>query len=248
MRYSILATEGPHDQAFLAKLLRTIGLKPIVDDYSSLDTFWEGFLPKYPPKSGKLYARMNMPAILTSQTDSVAIYWGEGSNLIDNIIALATNYSRYIEEIHAFGLVVDADDKEPQIVAKEKVRKLRTILPTMSEVPGAITPGTPKTGIYVLPDNRGQGTLDSCLVKCASVIYPDHRTGAEKFLNELDSKHTKHLRTFIAREKAVVGVLKPGKTNTASIADDNWVCKQTVSSVDEVSSIHNFIKALLNID
>src|SRR5216683_1609818 len=209
MRYSILATEGPHDQAFLAKLLKVIGFKAIEDDYNSLDPFWKGFVLKYPPGSWRLYTRMNMPSILASQTDSVAIYWGEGSNLVDNVIALAANNSDYKDAIHAFGLVVDADD------------------------------------------NQGQGTLDSCLVKCASVVYPDHRTGAEKFLNELDSRHTSHLRTSIAREKAVVacivGVLKPGKSNTASLADNNWVSKQTVSNVDEISSLCGFVKSLLEI-
>src|SRR5713226_9612479 len=251
MRYSILATEGPHDQAFLAKLLKVIGFKAIEDDYNSLDPFWKGFVPKYPPASGRLYTRMNMPSILASQTDSVAIYWGEGSNLVDNVIALAANNSDYKDAIHAFGLVVDADDKQPNIVAKEKAQKLQIIFPTMSEIPGEITPGTPRTGIYLLPDNQGQGTLDSCLVKCASVVYPDHRTGAEKFLNELDSRHTSHLRTSIAREKAVVacivGVLKPGKSNTASLADNNWVSKQTVSNVDEISSLCGFVKSLLEI-
>jgi len=118
MRYSILATEGPHDQAFLAKLLKVIGFKAIEDDYNSLDPFWKGFVPKYPPASGRLYTRMNMPSILASQTDSVAIYWGEGSNLVDNVIALAASNSDYSDTIHAFVLVLDADDEQPFSVAK----------------------------------------------------------------------------------------------------------------------------------
>jgi len=194
---------------------------------------------------------MNMPSILTSETDSVAVYWGEGNNLINNLIALATNDSRYTEGIHAFGLIVDADTHDPKAVAKEKAQKLRMILPSMLETPGKISLGTPRTGIFVLPDNQSQGTLDSSLVKCASVVYPEHRAGAEKFINDLNNKYKKHLRTSITREKAVVGcivgVLKPGKTNTASIADDNWVCDQTVRKVDEVLSLYNFVKTLLDI-
>ncbi len=83
-----------------------------------------------------------------------------------------------------------------------------------------------------------------------AVVYPDHRDGAERFLDGLKSQHTNHLKTF-TREKAVVacivGVLKPGRTNTASIADNDWISEQTVTNVAEVSSLHNFIKTLLEI-
>ena len=248
MKYSILATEGPHDQAFLAKLLRTLGLERIRDDRNSLDAFWAGFLPTYPPQ--QLYTRMNIPSIMISQTHSVAVYWGEGSNLIPRLVSLTTNFKRYKEDIDAFGLIVDADNRQPGLIANESAEKLRAIFPMISAVPGTITTGTPRTGIYVLPDNSRQGTLDSCLLECASVVYPDHRDGAEKFLDSLNSQHTSHLRTF-TREKAVVacivGVLKPGRTNTASIADNNWISEQTVTNVAEVSSLRNFIKSLLEI-
>lgn len=248
MKYSILATEGPHDQAFLAKLLRTLGLERIQDDRESLDAFWQGFLPVYPPK--QIYTRINVPTIMVSQTHSVAVYWGEGSNLIPRLIGLTTNFKHYKDSIDAFGFIVDADNRQPGKVAKEKAEKLQAIFPMVSAEPGTITSGTPRTGIYILPDNNRQGTLDSCLLECASVVYPDHRNGAERFLDGLGSQHTNHLRTF-TREKAVVacvvGVLKPGKTNTASIADNNWISEQTITDVTEVSALRNFIKSLLEI-
>ncbi len=72
-----------------------------------------------------------------------------------------------------------------------------------------------------------------------------------RYENEQESPNKKHLRKPIPREKAVVGcivgVLKPGKTNTVSIADDDWVCERTIRNVDEVSSLHNFVKTLLEI-
>jgi hypothetical protein len=249
-KYSILATEGPHDQAFLAKLLGLLGFKQFRGGIGALDPFWRGFVPTYPPPSGRLYERMNMPSILTSQTDSVVVYWGEGNNLISNLILLAMNNERYIRDIHAFGLVVDADKKEPHLVAQEKAQKLREIFPTISTSPGTITEGTPRTGIYILPNNKEQGTLDTCLQKCASVVYPDHKAGAEAFLNNLASKHTQHLTAF-TREKAlvacIVGILKPGKSNTASIADDKWVSEETLKEVDDILSLFEFIKRLLEV-
>src|SRR5262249_52775524 len=113
------------------------------------------------------------------------------------------NNERYIHAIHAFGLVVDADKKEPNVVAQEKAQKLREIFPAISPLPATIAEGTPRTSIYVLPNNKEPGTLDTCLQKCASVVYPDHQTGAEAFLNNLPTKHTEHLSAF-ARQKALV--------------------------------------------
>jgi len=66
----------------------------------------------------------------------------------------------------------------------------------------------------------------------------------------LASKHTQHLSTF-TREKAlvacIVGVLKPGKSNTASIADDKWVSEKTLREIDDILSLFEFVKRLLEV-
>lgn len=63
--YCLLATEGPHDQAVITKLLTLSGFQSFGGDLNSLDPFWEGFIPVY-PKKGKVYARLDMPSILLS--------------------------------------------------------------------------------------------------------------------------------------------------------------------------------------
>jgi len=247
-KYCLLATEGPHDQAAIARLLQLSGLKKFNGVQKELDLFWEGFIPNY-PKGGNLYTRMDMPSILTSPTHSIAIYCGEGSKLVQNLIAIVTNHPRYAQEIHAFGLIVDTDNEPPQKVAKEKAEGLRGSFPTLSEIPGMVTPGTPRTGIYVLPDNKRSGALDSILAECASVVYPDHKKGATQFINDLDGKHTKHLN-LAAKDKTVVAcivsILKPGSTNTSSIAKDDWICGQTIDHKD-VASFYLFLKDLLEL-
>jgi len=247
-KYCFLAVEGPHDQAAITKLLQLSGLQRFDGTAKFLDPFWEGFVPKY-PKGGNLYTRMDMPTILISQTHSVAIYWGEGSKLVQNLIDVVNNQKRYAQEIQAFGLIVDADVRQPDVVAKEKATALRAIFPTLSEVPGAIAPGSPRTGIYVLPDNKRLGVLDSTLVDCASIVYPDHKNGADQFLNGLNNKHTIHLNSF-AREKAIVAcivsILRPGAANTPSILQDKWISEQT-SNNNDIILLHRFIKDLLEL-
>ena len=247
-KYCFLATEGPHDQAAITRLLQLAGFEKFKGKTKELDPFWEGFIPKY-PKGGNLYTRMDMPTILTSPTHSVAIYCGEGSNLVKNIILIVTNYPRYAQEIHAFGLIVDADEKQPHALAKKRAKELQTSFPTLSEVPDVVSAGTPRTGIYVLPDNKRSGVLDSILVDCAAVTYPDHKIGASRFLNGLDSKHTQHLNAG-ARDKAVVAcitsIIRPGQTNTSSIAQDNWITEKTITNKDIVSLRH-FLRELLEL-
>jgi hypothetical protein len=246
-KYCLFATEGPHDQAAISKLLQLSGFKKFDGTYRNLDSFWEAFVPKY-PKSGDLYKRMNMPTILTSQTHSVAVYWGEGNNLLRNLIDIATAHNSYAQEIHAFGLFIDADNKQqPEVIAKKWSKDLRGIFPMLPEIPGNISGQNPKTGIYIFPDNQRTGALDTILVDCASIVYPDHKNGAIDFLNSLDIKHTKHLNA-INKDKAtvacIVSVLKPGMANTASIAQDEWISAQTADN-NYLLLLDQFLKELL---
>jgi len=257
LKYALLATEGPHDQAVIGRLLELLGLKKFNGKLEALDPFWEKFIPDYPRK-GNLYARMNMPSLFTSQTYSVAVYHQEGKdNLLENLFATVVNYESGIQSFHAFGLIVDADNKEPGKVAKEYVRKLKEYakefevnFPFISDAPGIVTEGTPRTGIYVLPDNEKQGVLDSILVNCASVVYPDHKDGAEQFLSGLKTTHKSHWKPFDDQKAVVasiVSVLKPGMANTPSIAQDRWVCEQTVKDVPEIAMLKQFIETLLEL-
>jgi len=253
IKYVLLATEGPHDQAAVGKFLKLCGLKDFKEEFRGeskfLDPFWTGFVPTY-PKRGKLYERMDMPSIFTSSTHSVAVYQGGGSDLTKNLIAIITAYPQYAQSIYAFGLIVDADAKQPSLIAKRYAQDLRQLLPSIADAPGVITTGTPQTGIYVLPNNKELGVLDTVLVNCSSVVYPEHKVGAELFLKGLSNSNMSHWKPF-DRQKAVVAsivsVLKPGMANTPSIAQDNWISEQTVNNIAEVAMLKQFIEDLLEL-
>jgi len=246
--YCLLAVEGPHDQAAIAKLLEISGFKKFKGDSNQLDPFWNGFIPIY-PKNGDLYKRMDMPSVLTSTTQSVAIYVGGGSDLPKNINSILYNYEQYAKDIKAFGLIIDADLKKPKQLAVEKALALHSVLPMLSDEPGVITGGSPRTGIYILPDNKRAGVLDSMLLECASVVYPHHKEGAEKFLDSL--AHVHNLRSF-KKEKAlvasIVSILRPGMANTSSIAQDGWISRQTIDTVKDVALLYSFLKSLIGFD
>jgi hypothetical protein len=45
----------------------------------------------------------------------------------------------------------------------------------------------------------------------------------------------------------IVSVLKPGASNTSSIAQDHWICEKTVNGVAEVALLDEFLKDLLEL-
>jgi hypothetical protein len=182
----------------------------------------------------------------------VAIYQGQGSNLAQNLLDITQNHLKYKKDICALGIVVDADMRQPTDAAKIYADKLRSSFPSILETPGSITLDVPHIGIYVWPDGRKSGTLETLLLDCASLIYPDHKKGAEYFLNGLDERHKRRWKGSES-EKAlvasIVSVLQPGKANYASFAklEDQWVSTLILKNVAGMETFWIFLHNLLEL-
>ena len=264
MRYAIIGVEGPHDQVFVSKVLKLLGFKDFKDEWDKLDKltrldmskeleskfdkFWHKFIPKY-PKQGSLYKRLDMPSILFTDILSVAVYAGEGSNLETNLGDILSANSEYQTNLAAFGIVADCDKSTPDRIVARYASKFRSHFPDFPVTPGVVDTNSPRTGIYVLPDNQQQGVLDTLLCECGQIAYPAYMEKASSYLNEFSESDRKALKwKQFDYQKAlvatVVSVLKPGKTNTTSIADNNWVSEQTQQ---EVPALANFMKFLMDL-
>ncbi len=172
------------------------------------------------------------------------------SNLSQNLFDLLNDMRIDIQQIRAFGLIVDADNNSPDEVAQEYADKFRKFFPAISVTPGKVVANDSRTGIFVLPDNSRPGTLDTFLIDCASVAYPDHKSGAMQFLSDLDETHKSHWKPFDF-EKAVVAtivsVVQPGMGNTSSIRRDQWISEQTLSNLTQVARLSAFLRNLLEL-
>ncbi|MEG4302013.1 DUF3226 domain-containing protein [Microcoleus sp. D3_18a_C4] len=266
MKYAIIGVEGPHDQAFTGKVLKLLGFKDFREELkglkSDLDPFWRKFIPVY-PKKGNLYKRLDMPSILFNDTISVAIYAGEGSNLVTNLDDILFANSEYQTNLAAFGIVADCDKSTPAQVVVKYSNCFRKYFPNFPNQAGVVDDiNIPRTGIYVLPDNASQGVLDTLLCSCGEIAYPAYMKRANSYLDsyldefsdqdEFSQKERKSLNwKNFDREKAlvatVVSVLKPGKTNTTSIADNNWVSEQTQQQVPALANFIEFLSQLLEV-
>lgn len=248
MRYALLAAEGSHDQAAIGRLLELAGMQRFDGKPHNLDPFWQKCVPVYPSPHQRLYVRLDMPSIYQTEELSVAVYQGEGTNLVSKLKAILINHKPYQEDLDAFGMIVDADTMAPDEVAKKVVPEFRPFFPDFSEGPGEVSGHQPRTGLYILPDNANQGTLDTLLVKCADIVYADLKTAAEAYLSQVDGQYKSRWRPFDepkALVATVTSVLKPGLTNTASIAQNDWICERSVAGIAELASLRRFLGQLL---
>ena len=251
MKYAIIGVEGPHDKAFTGKVLKLLGFKDGKGLKSNLDLFWHKFIPVY-PKKGDLYKRLEMPSILFNDTISVAIYAGEGSNLVTNLDDILSNNPEYQTDLAAFGIVADCDKSNPIQIVTQYSNCFQKYFPNFPNQAGEVDINIPRTGIYVLPDNASQGVLDTLLCSCGEIAYPVYMERARSYLEKFSEEDTKSLKwKNFDREKAlvatVVSVLKPGKTNTASIADNNWVSEETQQQVPALANFIEFLRQLLEL-
>lgn len=254
-RYAIIGVEGPHDQAFVGKVLKLLGFKDFREEFkgaeSDLDPFWRKFIPTY-PKKGKLYHRLSMPSILFTDTISVAIYAGEGSNLITNLDDILYAHSEYQSQLSSFGIVADCDTKLSSEVATGYSSRFRNYFPNFPAQAGVVDNNSPRTGIYVLPDNVSQGVLDTLLCSCGEVAYQEYMKKARIYIDSFSEEERKLLKwKNFDRDKAlvatIVSILKPGKTNTTSIVDNKWISEETQREVPKLADFVFFLKQLLNL-
>ena len=253
-RYVIIGVEGPHDLAFVSKLLSLKGFQRYDGVFSNLDHFWLPFVPKY-PKGGQLYVRLDMPAILFTEDISVAIYAATGTNLRTKFPATFVVNPQFKDSVSAFGVIADSDDRMPADVATDYATAFRPHFPHFPNVPGTVDLSVIRTGIFVLPDNLAQGTIETILLECADTVYPDLKARAEVFLDGVDrtvlrGRDLDEISAPFGPHKAHVGTivnfLKPGKTTQVSIQDNRWLEKQAVH-LPKVAAINAFIDLLLNL-
>jgi hypothetical protein len=251
-KYVLIGVEGSHDQAFLSKVLcESLGFSKCEKD-SDLEPLWRKFVPVYPPKSGRLHVRLDMPSVLNTDKISVAIYAGEGSNLISNLTTKLSDIDR--NSLFAFAIVADADKAMPTQIAEkyhEGFQEYFSSFPAEVDEYGSVAEGSPRVGLFIFPNNVDQGVLDTLLCACGEVAYPSYMQRAKAYIEQFSDEETKHWKPF-DREKAniaaVASILKPGKTNTVSITDNAWISAETIQQVPDLQKLERFLRKLLDIE
>lgn len=258
-KYVLIGVEGHHDQAFVSRILcKLLGFSKFDGKMSELDNFWRKFIPNY-PKGGKLYDRLDMPQILDNENFSIAIYVGNGDELIQNLKAKLSDID--ISTFFAFAIVADTDNNTPNEVAKKYHKDFKEYFPhfpTEVTQSGNVTEGSPeletKAGIYILPDNSQLGVLDTLICDCGDLVYPEYMQRAREYIDKFSEEERKEeplkWKPF-DQQKAIIAtvasVLRPGMTNTVTIMRDDWISIET-AEIPAIKNFTDFLKNLLKLE
>ena len=184
----------------------------------------------------------------------MAIYVGEGSNLAENLDDILSINPEYYTDLIALGIIADADKENPEKVVVEYHQILLNYFSNFPHKPGIVDKNIPRTGIYVLPNNISQGVLDTLLCECGEIAYQEYMARAKLYLNNFseEEKISKPLKWKPFDDKkaliaTVVRVLKPGKTNTVSINDNDWISHRTIEEVESLKQLQTFLMELLDL-
>jgi len=258
-KYCYLVVEGPHDVAFVGRFLRLAGMSR-VQKLSGLDSFWRSLVPREFPPDDDLLKRVPVPSFFSGMSYSVAVSSAVGDSRIAETIEETLSVAEWdIESLEGIGILLDADTE--QIPAKrfgsvkdEIRKKIGLFLP---DAPGVVSVETsPRSGIFIMPDNHSAGTLEDLLIQSSEISYPKLLAAADIFVNEAASEivryNSKEKKDFLSPSginKATVGVianaLRPGKAVQVSIEDNRWITEETLM-IPDMAAFDNFIRDLLN--
>ena len=247
--HTLIVVEGPHDVEFVGRFLAMERLKRVQWE-KILDPFWQILIPPTLPHGGDLLKRVPVPAFFESVTQSVAVHSAGGdTNIRLQLEAdLAALAPRLLDGI---GVVLDAD---LETAALDRHRDLVASITGLQwpDTPGSVGATIPKCGVFVLPDNASPGNLETVLLKCAEVVYPDLLHGAEQFTQAAKATaDCKHLASPSEHNKAVAGcianALRPGRAMQTSIHDNDWVSYRTID-LPTISGFRAFLRSLIGFD
>lgn len=256
-QYGYLVVEGPHDVAFVGRLLRPFGLRR-VRLISDLDPFWTDLVPGTFPHSGDLLKRVPVPTFFADETHSVAVDSAIGDSRIAQTVQESLVYISTVQ-LTGIGLILDADAQDSPSdrfrSVKDRLAQLGVSL-ALPDAPGQILKGAPRSGMFILPDNAAAGTLEDLLLECAALAYPQLLQGAKAFVRDVDvavltREDRREFERPAGRDKAIVNsigsVLKPGKSIQVSIQDNRWVGEHALS-IARIQAMQTFLAELLELD
>ncbi len=252
----LIAAEGPHDVEFIARLLTNLGFDRVTK-LGKLPPDWQTTLvPRgFPHANQNLNARHPVPLFLADAEGTMVTL--RNAVGVDNISrSLQEDIAVVHQPFDAVAAILDADSVETPC---QRLAGLAASACThgleFPGIPGLVTVGPPRTGVFIMPDNASQGTLEDLLLECAAVSYPTLLSAGKNFANavtnsaDLSPDDSKEMRKPAGHKKVITGtigsVLRPGRAIQNSIQDNRWVDPSTIE-LPRVQAILHFLAELLD--
>ena len=253
MNFGYLLVEGPHDAAFVGKLLRLAGFSRI-QQRNRVATHWDPLIPTTFPHNGDLLKRMPVPTFYQSKLASIALHIAIGDGNIANTLQ-ESFASVPVASISFVGIILDAESKVTPAARFQALKKLVSEhIADWPDAPGLVAAAPPRTGIYVLPDNQNHGTLEDLLLEAAAITWPEtrilarnHVTAATETLSGEDlAEMQKPAGPNKAIAASISNLLRPGKAIQVSIEDNDWLTPATLT-LPRIAALQTFLHQLIGL-
>ena len=258
MRNYLIIVEGAHDIALIEKLLRVNGVDQKINSERELPDVWKRTIPgSYPFHDDRLERISPIPSFVKNDQMSVAIKnAGSDSEILPMLLRILKLMDiKAVLSLDGIMLICDADTQtadekrvemfESEWAEEEYVIDKNQLMLTVygkKNIP---------ISTFIFPDNENVGNLEDLLLDTASIAYPNLLELAENYINEA-SKVQQTLKREQDKNKAKVGcianVMKPGKANQVSIADNDWVSGKTLESSKMLGRLNAEIKKMCCMD
>lgn len=247
VKHTFLLVEGRHDAEFLARLLGVRGFRP-KRLLTELAGELAGLIPRSFPVNEMipLTTPQPVPSFYEAHGTWVSILIGGGAAAAVTLANALRTAARGGFQPDAIGVVIDQDQHATAVLARDAFLvefAKQDDLPARLDFnipPGGVPSGTPRVGLFVLPDNRQPGALEDLLLECGDVNYAALKRRAEEYAEAAltqcgltdDDLRREYGRPggqkyLSKRKKAVVGVmggiLKPAAAVQNSIRDNRWL-------------------------
>lgn len=253
MNHYLIIVEGAHDIAVIEKVLRINGVNQKIASEDDLPEIWKRTIPSsYPFHDGRLERISPIPSFVKNGQMSVAIKnAGSDSEIVPTLLKILKLMEiKDVRMLSGIMLICDADarnavDKQTEILENgwKGAEYILDVERMELEIYKKIIP----IFTFVFPDNENPGNLENLLLDAASIAYPELLELAEEYINDA-SKLQSTLKREQDRNKAKVGcianVMKPGKANQVSIADNDWVSEKTLKSSQMLGRLNEEIKKM----
>jgi len=255
-RHCYLLVEGPHDVAFAGRFLKLRKLK-MKTTLNTVSPFWyEGgrLIPRSFPvnRQGDFHKRTGIPSFFEDAEVSVAIHNGGGLENLPSFLEESIKILGGVQTLSAVGVLLDADSDESPAQRFAQLKRDTPMLGMLNSLGDVNEIGGVRLGVFVLPNNRDIGTMETVLSQCAEAVYPELLSLANRYIQEVksDPKYVKELSKESASLKAIIGVManvfRPGKSNEVSIQDQDWISNKS-AAVEGVQLFDSFLGELLGL-
>lgn len=268
---TFLLVEGPHDAEFVARLLKLRDFEQR-KTISSIPELYRKLIPKdYPARddNGKevpLTDPHPVPRFYQNSDRWLFILIGGGSKSAQTL-AKALRTSRIAGfSANAIGVILDQDLEATPDEARDKFIAEFAKEQDLPEpldfrvTPGSVNHGSPRVGLFVLPDNKNTGALEDLLLECGeeqykalkdqALSYRDNALANADLTSEDLSSYGKPEgdKHISKKKKAWVGamgaILMPSAAIQNSIRENRWL-EGAALNLPNIKAIAKFIDDLI---